>query len=293
LTVIAGVVLSGVRVFPEVIVPPYDQIDPLLKRLWLNNVTEAAPMMKAKLSGILAFALFPILAGIASIVALLWAKDKERDLWILAALTIFVSAALAVFWQGRSAGLATTVSGIMAAALIGKLMEQVNFKTALIVAVIVNPIIPGFVGSKVAEYFEPKISKFSTGGGAGCFTERSFSALKAQSHGLVVAPIDMGSRILLTTQHRVLAVPYHRNNKGNLASYRLFMAKPDVAMTMAKDLGASYLAICTKSAEVAILSREAPKGLMAELRDGRVPAWLTPIEKPKGSNVQAFRVNLD
>jgi hypothetical protein len=103
----------------------------------------------------------------------------------------------------------------------------------------------------------------------------------------------MGSRILLTTQHRVLAVPYHRNNKGNLASYRLFLAKPEVAKTMAKDLGASYLAICTKSAEVAILSREAPKGLMAELRDGRVPAWLTPIEKPKGSNVQAFRVNLD
>jgi hypothetical protein len=62
---------------------------------------------------------------------------------------------------------------------------------------------------------------------------------------------------------------------------------------MAKDLGASYLAICTKSAEVAILSREAPKGLMAELRDGRVPAWLIPIEKPKGSNVQAFKVNLD
>ena len=293
LIMIGGIVLAGVRYFPEVIVPPYDQIDPLLKRLWLNNVTEAAPMMKAKLSAILGVTLFPVLAGIASIIALLWAKDKERDLWILAALTIFVSVALAVFWQGRAAGLATTVSGIMAAALIGKLMEQVNFKTALIAAVIVNPIIPGFVGAKVAEYFEPKIRKFSTGGGAGCFTERAFSSLKAQSPGLVVAPIDMGSRILLTTQHRVLAVPYHRNNKGNLASYRLFMAQPDVAKTMAKDLGASYLAICTKSAEVAILSREAPKGLMAELRDGRVPAWLIPIEKPKGSNVQAFKVNLD
>ncbi len=293
LTVIAGVVLSGVRVFPEVIVPPYNQIDPLLKRLWLNNVTEAAPMMKAKLSGILAFALFPILAGIASVVALLWAKDKERDLWILAALTIFISAALAVFWQGRSAGLATTVSGIMTAALIGKLIEQVNLRTALIVAVIVNPIIPGLVGSKVAEYFEPKNSKFTTGGGAGCYTERAFSALKVQVPGLVVAPIDMGARILLTTPHRVLAVPYHRNNTGNLAAYRLFLARPDVAKAMAKDLGASYVAICTKSAEVAILSRESPKGLMVELRDGRIPAWLTPIEKPKGSDVQAYKVNLD
>jgi hypothetical protein len=62
---------------------------------------------------------------------------------------------------------------------------------------------------------------------------------------------------------------------------------------MAKDLGASYVAICTKSAEVAILSRESPKGLMVELRDNRIPAWLTPIEKPKGSDVQAYKVNLD
>lgn len=293
LAVIGVIVLSGVRVFPELITSPYAQIDPLLKRLWLNNVTEAAPLMKTKLSVILAFALFPVLAGIASIVAVLWAKDKERDLWILAAVTIFVSAALAVFWQGRSAGLATTVSGIMTAALVGKLIEQVNLRTALIVALIANPIIPGLVGSRVAENFEPKITKFSTGGGAGCFTERAFSGLKAQSPGLVVAPIDMGARILLTTPHRVLAVPYHRNNTGNLAAYRLFMAKPDEAKRIAKDLGATYVAICTRSAEVAILSRQSPKGLMVELRDNRIPAWLTPIEKPKGSNVQAYKVNLD
>ncbi len=293
LAVIGVLVLSGVRIFPELITSPYAQIDPLLKRLWLNNVTEAAPLMKTKLSVILAFALFPVLAGIASIVAVLWAKGKERDLWILAAVTIFVSAALAVFWQGRSAGLATTVSGIMTAALVGKLIEQVNLRTALIVALLANPIIPGLIGSRVAEYFEPKPTKFSTGGGAGCFTERAFSSLKAQSPGLVVAPIDMGARILLTTPHRVLAVPYHRNNTGNLAAYRLFMAKPDEAKVMAKALGATYVAICTRSAEVAILSRQSPKGLMVELRDNRIPAWLTPIEKPKGSNVQAYKVNLD
>jgi len=69
LGVIGAIVLFGVRFFPELITSPYAQIDPLLKRLWLNNVTEAAPLMKAKLSVILAFALFPILAGIASILA--------------------------------------------------------------------------------------------------------------------------------------------------------------------------------------------------------------------------------
>jgi hypothetical protein len=293
LVLIALVLVVGLKFFPELLVPPYSQIDPLLTRLWLDNVSETKPLWNGKLSTVLAFAVFPVLAAIASTIAIVWAKGRERDLWALAALTIFVSLGLAVFWQSRVSGLASAVSGVMAAALIGKLAEQISFKVAFMTAIILNPIVPGLIGSRIAKSFEPKSAQFKTGGGAACYTERAFSTLRAQSSGLVIAPIDMGARILLVTPHRVLAGPYHRNNAGNLAAYRLFKAQPNDAKRMARELGASYLAICTKSAEVAILSREAPKGLMAELRDGRIPAWLTPIEKPKGANVEAFRVNLD
>ena len=293
LVLIAVPLLVGLKFFPELLTAPYAQIDPLLKRLWPDNVSETKPLLESKLSTTLAFAVFPCLAAVASVVAVAWAKRRERDLWTLATLTLFVSVGLAVLWQSRASGLTAAVSGVMAAALIGKLAEQISFKVAVMAAIVLNPIVPGLIGSKIVKSFEPKPSKFQTGGGAGCYTDTAFSNLRKQSVGLVVAPIDMGARILMTTSHRVLAAPYHRNNTGNLAAYRLFMAKPDDAKRMAKDLGASYVAICTKSAEVAILSRESPKGLMVELRDNRIPAWLTPIEKPKGSDVQAYKVNLD
>jgi hypothetical protein len=290
LVLIGAIVGGGLYFFPELIVPPYAQIDPLLARLWLNNVSETAPLIRAKRSLSLAFALFPCLASLASIAALIWAKGKKRDRWILAALTIFVTTALALFWQSRTAGLAMTASAIMSAALIGKLIGQAKLKRAVLVALVLNPIIPGFVGAKIGELYEPKDTRVKTGGGAGCYTQRAFVALSTQQPGLVLAPIDMGARLLLATKHRVLAAPYHRNNVGNLAAYRFFMAKPEAAERQARAMGISYVAICARSAENAILSRDAPGGLMAALKSGKPPAWLQPIPKTQGSDIQAFIV---
>ena len=44
------------------------------------------------------------------------------------------------------------------------------------------------------------------------------AALAALAPGVVLAPIDLGPRILTTTAHRVLAAPYHRNAAGNRAA---------------------------------------------------------------------------
>jgi hypothetical protein len=290
LVAIGVVVLSGIALFPEIIIPPYGKVDPLLTRLWLNNVNETAPLIETKLSRLLSFALFPFLAAIGAIVSVIMTKDKERDLWILAAMSIIVAAGLAIFWQSRVAGLATAVSSIIAAAMIAKALERFNWKVALGFACVVNPVIPGVVGTGIANLFEPSTTRYVTGGGQGCFTQASFQTLSAAKAGLVVAPIDMGARILLASHHSVLAAPYHRNNKGNLAAYQLFLLPQGEAKSRAATLGADYVAICRKSAEVAILSREGPKGLMSDLQAGRIPDWLTPLPTPKGSDVTVYAV---
>jgi hypothetical protein len=107
---------------------------------------------------------------------------------------------------------------------------------------------------------------------------------------LVVAPVDMGARIMMSTPHKVLAAPYHRNNKGNLAAYQIFLMPQADAKLRTQSLGAGYVAICKRSAEVTILSREAPRGLMADLEAGRIPAWLKPLPTPKGSGVLVYQV---
>jgi hypothetical protein len=290
LVAIAVIVLSGIKFFPEIIVPPYGKVDPLLLRLWLNNVNETEPLMTTKLSRLVAFALFPIMAALGAIAAIVMTKDKERDAWCLAALAIIVAAALAIFWQTRVAGLATTVSSIVAAAIAAKAFDRFNWRVALIIVLLVNPLVPGVVGAGIARFIEKKPTDVVTGGGQNCYTDASFATLHKSPTGLVIAPIDMGARVLLATSHSVLAAPYHRNNKGNLAAYQLFMMPQALGKSRAAQMGADYVAICKKSAEVIILSREAPKGLMADLQAGRIPNWLEPLATPKGSDVQAFKV---
>jgi hypothetical protein len=290
LAFIGVVVLGGVAFFPEIIIPPYGKVDPLLVRLWLENVNETEPLRTTKLSILLSFALFPIFAALSALVGVVLTNGKERDIWILASLAVIVAAGLAIFWQLRVAGLATALSSIIAAAAFAKARERFNWKAALGLVLVVNPIVPALVGSQIARIFEPKKTKYETGGGQNCFREGSFSALASAPNGLVVAPIDMGARILLTTSHKVLAAPYHRNNRGNLAAYQVFLLPQAQAKERVTLLGAKYVAICKRSAEVVILSREAPKGLMADLKANKVPAWLIPLPTPRGSDVQAFQV---
>jgi hypothetical protein len=290
LGVIGVLVLCGVALFPEIIVPPYGKVDPLLLRLWLNNVNETEPLITTRLSRILAFACFPFLTSIGALIAIKFTKEHERDVWILAAMSIIVGAALAILWQSRVAGLASAVSGIIAAAMIGKAYERLNWKAAIGVAAIMNPIVPSLLGAGIALAFEKKTTTYATGGGQNCFSEASFGALAKMAKGVVVAPIDMGARIMLTTHHQVLAAPYHRNNSGNLAAYQAFLLPQDQAKAHVSQFGAKYIAICKRSAEVAILSNERPKGLMADLKVDRVPDWLIQLPTPKGSDVLAYQI---
>jgi hypothetical protein len=293
LTAIGLIIMSGIAVFPEIIVPPYGNVDPLLVRLWLDNVSETVPLYSSKLSRSLSFALFPVFAAIMAVAAIFMTEDKERDLWILAALAIIVAAALAIFWQSRTAGLAMAISGIIAGALLTKAYARFGWKSAIALALVVNPILPAAAGTAIAKIFEPAPTAIVTGGGKGCYNQPMFKALSDSKPGLVVAPIDMGARILLTTNHKVMAAPYHRNNSGNLAAYQIFLMPQGRAKQRALSLGANYLAICNRSAEVSTLSRESPRGLMADLQAKRIPKWLTPLPQPKGSDVVAFRINAD
>jgi asparagine N-glycosylation enzyme membrane subunit Stt3 len=287
---IGVIVLAGITQFPEIIVPPYGKVDPLLVKLWLSNVNETKPLYSDKLSMVLSFAAFPALAVVGAGIAVFMTADKERDKWILAATAVLVAAGLAIFWQSRTTGLASALSSVIAAAMIAQALERFGWKAAIGFGLIVNPVVPVVVAAGIAKVFEPKETRFVTGGGQGCYNEPSFKSLAVAPKGLVVAPVDMGARILLTTHHQALAAPYHRNNKGNLAAYQVFIMPQDQAKARVAALGAGYVAICKKSAEVGILSREGPKGLMADLEAGRIPAWLEPMPTPKGSDILAFKV---
>lgn len=275
---------------PEILSPPYKSVDPMLVQLWLRNVNETQPLWDSKPSLFIGHAVFPCLAVIAATAAMIHAPKDKHDQWALAALTVCVAAGLAMFWQVRTVGLAAAVSGIMASCALAQAVERSKGRTILLLALFVNPVTPLMVSAVMNKMSKPESNAIKTGGGDRCYTKASFAGLSGKEPGLVVAPIDMGARILLTTPHRVAAAPYHRNNAGNLAAYNIFLAPSTDAQTLATGLGARYLAICKRSAENSILSKKSPKGLMADLKAGRVPDWLIPIPVAKGSDVRAYEI---
>ena len=81
-------------------------------------------------------------------------------------------------------------------------------------------------------------SALGTGAGAGasesaslpgCGARDDMAALAAEPRGLVLAPLRLGPRILVATDHDVVAAPYHRNNPGNRFALDTLTAVPDVA----------------------------------------------------------------
>lgn len=276
--------------FGELRVHPYDQVDPLLVKLWLNNVSETAPYIRSRPGTTLTFAVFPVLAALAALAGAVLSQGPRRDHWLLALLMVVVAGALTLFWQGRVAGQATAIASIAAAAAAALVWSRFGPTAAIGLALVANPVVPGAIGGAVHKLIEPKQQRYATGGGSGCYGLKAFATLAAQPKGLVIAPVDMGARVLLGTHHSVMAAPYHRNNRGNLLAYRSFLLEPEAARTHLLAMGASYVAICDKSAENGILSREAPKGLMSGLKDGKAPAWLVPVPSPKGSDVKVWRV---
>ncbi len=298
LFVIGVAVIAVAAQFPVLLKPLYWQTDPLLHRLWLNIVVETFPLMKTDnevkiLLG--AFSFFVMFATVARLVLLIIdekARKNHRDIdnWSLLASLLTASMMLAIFFQARTAGQAAGIAIIAAAALVTSVYKEKGLMTALIVGLFVNPLVPALVSMAYEKIAPKKKTPYVTGGGNTCGTDAAYSELAKMPKGLIAANIDFGAHALISTHHDVLAAPYHRNN-GNFTSYDIFLSAPDIAFEKAKRRGVNYIAYCAKSAETGNLAREAPNGLMAQLKANKIPAFLVPIAKPANSDIVAFSIN--
>jgi hypothetical protein len=94
--------------------------------------------------------------------------------------------------------------------------------------------------------------------------------------------------ILMETVHSVLAAPYHRNVKGNIATFDIYMGRPDEAGARLAALGADYIAFCPGSPDRHNYAATAPKGLAAALARGEIPNDLERIPL-EGTDLMVFR----
>ncbi|MBO6724627.1 MAG: GtrA family protein [Rhizobiaceae bacterium] len=291
-----AIVLFAAIAFPACLADPYATLDPMLKRLWLDWVSEAQGVLSllsqrpGQAAGYLAT---PLLAQSV----IVWCAVREpgfrRCAFILAPVLI---AAIAVsVWQVRGAIFAVPLAVVPLAMLVARARkaaaERPGVTPVLLMALawLVSFNIVWNMGvTRIAATFAPIQVDTATLGDA-CYTSADFNELGELAPANVLAVSNLGASILVNSDHRVFAGPYHRNVEGNLAVLRAFTAEPETARPMLAELEVGIIAHCPGNDETQALAAAFPRSLLAEMRGGSAPEWLQPMSAPDGSPLVLFR----
>jgi hypothetical protein len=111
-----------------------------------------------------------------------------------------------------------------------------------------------------------------------------------QPPGTVFTFGDLAPRLITVTPHRSIIGPYHRNEEQLLDMMHAFRGSADQARAILRKYKSDYLLICPMMSQSTVFKAEAPKGFYAQLEQGRVPAWLQPIDLGPKNPMKMWRV---
>lgn len=301
---LAGVATLGLTLLiaPQCLGNPLAGLDPLLKSMWLDHVTEAQSVLsqlRVDPWSIGGFYAVPVLAmGLC-----LWNIRERRQVHAYGVLfaLLLVSWSIALV-QVRGAVFANLLSAIPMAALVADLRNKANadpknlrkglaFAGMSIVAV---PFIWGVAGALASVGVDKAMGKEVEGLSMKrentCTDVAAMAPLAQEPAGVVSGPSNLGVHILRFTSHRVLSAPYHRNQGGMLTELHAAMAKPKDAVKFLRGAGVTVLAYCLSDPQTRTVIAAAPDGLYAELSKGNVPDWLEPVPATWSTPLQLYRV---
>lgn len=217
-------------VAPACLADPYSSVDPVIRTQWMSQVEEARGLMALTLPEWIGTAGLAIVALIVGLTQAVRHRDPDRT---LVALLIVASIALSLI-QARAIHVAAALAPIVLAPLVVNL--RVVRPTMAPVAWLLSIGISYPLAAKALP--EPDAVTQT------CDPAAAIRALTKHMSGLVLAPIDLGPRLLIDTRHRVLAAPYHRNAYGIRA-----WLNPQAASAQKID----YLMLCPPGARQARL----------------------------------------
>jgi hypothetical protein len=283
-----------ISLFGGCLASPYAQLDPLVVSLWVDKVQESislATMLRLGPEEVLGFYAFPLIALGLAAAALIRSNPPDRFRWVLGIVTLGALFGLGV-WEMRGTGGASMVAApIFAAAAVIVWPSLAIGRSLVLLAFVVSP--TTFLALRPLAkpltdlIFKPELTVFEPASSR-CLSVSDAASMRQLPKGRVMAPIDLGPAILAETNHDVFAAPYHRNNDGNLAMFKLMLAPPPIARQMLADRHVDYVVICRTAPNRDIIER-APDGLEARLARGETPEFLEPIDLGPAAKISAWR----
>ena len=294
----AGLTLA---VMPQCLQNPLAGLDPLLKEIWLDRVSEAQPVWSQARLQPSTVGGFYFVGFIAMVVCAWRVKMRDRVDVYLVLLVLLTTAWAISLIQVRGSTFPQMLSILPLSVLVAELhaisrRDPDSVAAGLPFAIMTMASIPAFwfvVGYLITEATgNEQANKAATAGDkmSACVKEANLSQLNVLPKGMIAAPSNIGSPILRFSGHSVLAAPYHRNPQGMLVVLHAGLASPEKAEAILGDAGTDYVVFCPGDGELKELANRAPDGLAAALLKGRPPAFLKDVTPAEATNLKVYRL---
>lgn len=267
---------------------PYAALPPSVREMWLQNVSEAQGLSKVFASDLsLAISRFGFLAValIAALVLLLRADPSSRLPRALLCVALVAMAILSA-WQIRGASFGTAFASIAAGGLIGQLLldwrkERGAPRAAIAFAgvLLLPPANWALIGARLEGQ---SISNAVPAASATCRDPKFYRDIDDGPMLTIFAPVDLGTTILVHTNHNVFAGPYHRNPQGIETIGTVFSGTVPEARTELARLQADHVLFCANLSETNHYLKVSDQSFAAILDRGETIAWLERVAGAPG-----------
>jgi len=288
--VLAGAAYLGLD--PACLRGPAGHVDPRIRPIWLDFVTEMYPLLDkfwTTRSNFIVCCLVFMALGALSWIWLGARKEGRTAQWLIVGGFFALSAALG-FSAQRMIHYSNWFAVPLMAAALGDITQR-YFKGSLVppvvaAAIICQPaqiwllgVIPGWEKAK---------SK-SEAAADRCIEQAAMRPLSHLPAGLVLGEIDLGPRILAQTPHSVVAAPYHRLAWGILAANDALSATPGKDERAVRALKAQYIVTCPARIGQMNHAGLGRQSLQVRLDHAETPSWLERLSPP-AAPLQIYRV---
>ncbi len=281
--------------FPSCFHDPHQIDNPAVREIWLNAVMEARslPFFWTQNPATALFLTLPPLLALAGCLWVLYTDKKDRALWSAFVLVLLGGLAL-TFYQARTADFVLAASLAPLAWTLKSIFDRARAFIARFKLTRRQRLAGAggfFLLSLVLFAFALTDKNEEKTSGAAASHRCDLKAASAKLNELpapltIAAYIDVGSEILFRTPHKVLAAPYHRNEDGIRAAYKILTA-PDAASArvLMKESGADILMFCDDPMNPWTKDSVFIRWLI----EGNEPNWLERIGDEKYGNYLIFR----
>ncbi|SFS05259.1 hypothetical protein [Sphingomonas jatrophae] len=270
-------------------------LDPLVQRHWYQNVLEGLPVWRIGWPAAASAIGWPLVALASGWMAR--ARSADRSTWA-DYLFMLLAATLATALVQRAGAVANVLALPAGGALMAAVFARVDRLPPGAVRVLGStgallltlPPAPALAVQWIDALRHRPEAKSPAGADAlPCDTTRNLATAALLPRSNVMAGIDLGPGLLMTTSHRVVASAHHRNVAGLHDTLATFLGTPEQARAILARRRIAWLVACPASAEMTYYRETAPRGFWAQLAGGRRLAWAERVRLP-GSTLSVWRI---